>query len=214
MIAEPARRTIAVAAGMFLVLALAAAFVGILPGDVTVRDAVLAAASPPVIAVLRIVNLAGNWRVLLPGTLLLFALFPHARARWWVWLGLMIVAPLAEGTLKLVIARTRPEATSLGFPSGHATAAAAFFGAVIYLAAAWPAASRRWARALAVVAIVLVGLARISLRAHWPSDVVAGVALGFALASVALLMSEPTAAPKPRRSTPPEARADASSADV
>jgi membrane-associated phospholipid phosphatase len=47
-------------------------------------------------------------------------------------------------------------------------------------------------RALAVAMIVLVGLARVILRAHWPSDVVAGIALGLALAAAAGLLAART----------------------
>jgi membrane-associated phospholipid phosphatase len=36
-----------------------------------------------------------------------------------------------------------------------------------------------------VVMIILVGMARVILRAHWPSDVLAGIALGLALAAAA-----------------------------
>jgi membrane-associated phospholipid phosphatase len=44
------------------------------------------------------------------------------------------------------------------------------------------------------VAIALVALARIVLRAHWPSDVLGGITLGVALASAAALLSTPRAA--------------------
>jgi membrane-associated phospholipid phosphatase len=204
-----ARHTLALAAGLFLSVAVAAAVIGILPGDVAAREAILAAAPPPVIALLRVANLAGNWRVLFPASLLLLALFPQARPRWWIWLGLMVVAPMTEGTFKFLVGRARPEGTSFGFPSGHSTAAAAFFGAVIYLSAAWPARRRAWARAVAVVGIVLVGLARVALRAHWPSDVVAGVALGLALASLAMLVSAIPPEPGDDTTTPSPAQLDA-----
>jgi membrane-associated phospholipid phosphatase len=42
---------------------------------------------------------------------------------------------------------------------------------------------------LAIVMILLVGLARVLLRAHWPSDVLGGIALGLALASIASLIA-------------------------
>jgi undecaprenyl-diphosphatase len=102
---------------------------------------------------------------------------------------LMLVGAASADVLKLVIGRARPEDASLGFPSGHATAAATFFGAVAYLAGSLPGPARGLVRAGALVLIVLVGVARVVLRAHWPSDVVAGIALGLALASAAVLIS-------------------------
>ena len=175
--------------GLFLALAGLAAAVPVLPADAAVRDAILTLAVPPVVGLMRAVNYAGDWRLLLPGTLVLVLLFERARVRWWVWGGLMVAAPLAEGALKALVGRTRPEGLAFGFPSGHATAAAAFFGALIYLAGSLPPAARRAVRALGIVAIVLVATARVVLRAHWPSDVLGGVALGLALASAAALVA-------------------------
>lgn len=76
----------------------------------------------------------------------------------------------------------------MGFPSGHATAAAAYFGAVIYLAASLPPRVRPVVRVVAVMLILGVGVARVMLRAHWPSDVLGGFAFGLALASTAALI--------------------------
>jgi undecaprenyl-diphosphatase len=173
----------------FVVLALAALLVGTLGVDVRVRESLLAVTSPAVIAVARVINRAGDWRVLLPSTLVLFLVFGHARRTWWVWTALMIVAPLAETTLKSGIGRSRPEAMSYGFPSGHATAAAAFFGALLYLSESLRPAVRMTVRALAMLVIALVAVARVMLRAHWPSDVLGGIALGLALASAAALIA-------------------------
>ncbi|TML19410.1 MAG: phosphatase PAP2 family protein [Actinobacteria bacterium] len=160
------------------------------PGDAAVRLWVLGYGSPAVVQVMRVINYFGNWRLLLPGTLLIFFVFPKARARWWVWIALMIAAPAAEGLLKILVGRARPEEASMGFPSGHATAAAAFFGAVVYLAAALPARVRVLVRAASILLIALVCFARIILRAHWPVDTFAGIALGLALASLASLLAD------------------------
>ncbi|MBI2161614.1 MAG: phosphatase PAP2 family protein [Candidatus Rokubacteria bacterium] len=183
------RAVLLVSSACFVLLALAVVVAGTPPGDGSTRDALLASASPPVLAAMRVINDAGSWKLLLPATLLLVLVYRRAREHWWVWLGLMIAAPATEGLLKLVIGRQRPEDASMSFPSGHATAAAAFFGALIYLAEPLPPLVRRCVRAAAVAVIVLVATARVILRAHWPSDALAGIALGLAFASVAALLA-------------------------
>jgi undecaprenyl-diphosphatase len=127
--------------------------------------------------------------------LVMFVVFPEARRQWWLWSALMVTAPVMEWALKHLVQRARPEDLSFGFPSGHSTAAAAFWGAVIFLADALSPRLYRAARVLAVTMIVLVGLARVVLRAHWPSDVLGGIALGLALAAIAGLIASRQPAP-------------------
>jgi membrane-associated phospholipid phosphatase len=179
------RGVLTVAGACFVALTAAVIVLGALPADVAVRDALLALATPGIVAAMRVVNRAGDWRLLLPGTLLLFVVFRRARERWWLWAAVMALAPLLEWILKHLVGRPRPEDVSLSFPSGHSTASAAFFGAVMFLAGSLSPRAGRWVRVLAVVMIVLVGMARVILRAHWPSDVLAGIALGLALAAAA-----------------------------
>ena len=183
------RLVLTVAGACFLALTAAIVVLGSAPADVGVREMLLGLATPAVVDAMRVVNAAGDWRGLLPGTLLLFVVFRRARERWWLWVGLMLTAPTLEWIFKQLVARPRPEALSLGFPSGHSTAAAAFFGAVMLLAATLPPRICLGVRALAVAMIVLVGMARVILRAHWPSDVLAGIALGLALAAAAGLLA-------------------------
>lgn len=193
------RRVLTVAGACFLALTAAIVLLGATPADVGVREMLLDLATPAVVEAMRVVNRAGDWRGLLPGTLLLFVVFRRARAQWWLWAGLMIMAPTLEWTFKQLVGRPRPEGVALSFPSGHSTAAAAFFGAVMFLAGALPPRLCAWVRALALVMIVLVGMARVILRAHWPSDVLAGIALGLALAAAAgLLASREPAHSAPR----------------
>jgi len=65
---------------------------------------------------------------------------------------------------------------------------------VVYLAEPLPPPARRLVRATAITVIVLVAVARVMLRAHWPSDALAGIALGTAFASAATLLASPSRA--------------------
>lgn len=96
---------------------------------------------------------------------------------------------------KHLVARARPVvddaltlAPGYSFPSGHATNTAA--AGLILTALVWPLLGRR-GRGVVVglvsAAVVLTGLNRVVLGAHYPSDVVAGIALGGAMAGASFL---------------------------
>jgi len=98
---------------------------------------------------------------------------------------------LAGGTilsflLKTLFHRTRPEsffvvsATGFSFPSGHALASICFYGMAAFLIMR-SIASWRWRLAFAALAVIIsvaVGVSRIYLGVHYPSDVIAGYAAG------------------------------------
>jgi undecaprenyl-diphosphatase len=176
----------------FAAMAVGVLLAGAHPADAAARDSLLRLNSPVVTSIMRVITLLGHGWVLVPATALLLVVFRETRARWWVWLAMMVLAPIAETAFKALIGRPRPfDPSSFGFPSGHATAAATFFGAVIYLAGSLRPPARTWVRILAGLTIVLVAVSRVMLRAHWPSDVLGGVALGLALASAGALLGRP-----------------------
>ena len=100
----------------------------------------------------------------------------------------VIGAEIWVQALKQVFRRARPDlfdplarAIGFSFPSGHSTLSAVFYGAVAGLAAASCRSRRCAARALFLgfLATVLIGLSRIALGVHWPTDVLGGWSLGF-----------------------------------
>jgi membrane-associated phospholipid phosphatase len=110
------------------------------------------------------------------------------RAWWtaaWVLTAAALIAPITAG-LKELTGRVRPQFAeggaryeSLAFPSGHSSGVAALV--TIALVLAWPRltgpARRAWTAA-GVALVAVVGLTRVLLGVHYPSDVVAGWALG------------------------------------
>lgn len=95
--------------------------------------------------------------------------------------------------VKDLVERQRPptlgmlgEASTWSYPSGHASAGIAVFGALGVVAAAlWPTRVGRGVAALAVAIGVAIGLSRLSLGVHWASDVVGGWLLGTAITCTA-----------------------------
>ena len=119
--------------------------------------------------------------------------------RWPIFfVAVLVGAPQFSTLLKELLDRPRPtisplyEVTSAAFPSGHATAAAACFGALGYFLAfrLRPSLSRFvWVCVVAVAA--LIGLTRVYLGVHWPTDVVGGWLLGAAWVVAVVLAIRP-----------------------
>ena len=112
----------------------------------------------------------------------------------------MVASTLANRGLKMLFDRDRPEwqwltdlHESASFPSGHATAIASMVTVLLVLAAMFVRRRgvRRWAYVGGVALVVLVGLDRVLLGRHYPSDVVAGAALGVAVALLVLAAYSP-----------------------
>lgn len=198
---------IAVAAAGVVAITAVLAATGILPGETAVRAVVRGASSREMRSLARAIRPLGTWWGIVPGLLLLLAASRHARRRWWLWGLALVVAPLAGEALQELVGRLRPRGPALGFPSGHATAIAAFGVATIHLVG-----RSRLGRGLrvgvglaAVMLTLAVGLSRIVLDAHWSLDVVAGFALGAAGAAAAAWWD--TSHPLRKPGAPPQGRA-------
>jgi undecaprenyl-diphosphatase len=106
---------------------------------------------------------------------------------------------LLNNLLKAGFGRPRPQVVEWGtnvmsssFPSGHAMSAAVVYGTVAYLAARLH--RRRLHRVitllLAAALIILIGLSRLYLGVHYPSDVIAGIIIGLAWAGFCMATLE------------------------
>ena len=84
-------------------------------------------------------------------------------------------------------------APSTSFPSGHAFGV--MVGVLALLTVVLPVARRplrAWLVALGAVIVILIGVGRVVLNVHHPSDVLAGWALGYAYFVACLLMVPPS----------------------
>jgi undecaprenyl-diphosphatase len=133
---------------------------------------------------MRLVTALGYGQVVLP--LLAAVVFAFYLKGWTLSATLLLVSTvggsLLTALLKAVFGRSRPElfdsgytASFYSFPSGHATVAVGFYGALTLILAYRLRGFARWAVvACGVSLVLLIGFSRLYLGVHYPTDVLAG----------------------------------------
>jgi len=88
--------------------------------------------------------------------------------------------------LKLFFSKPRPQLwkqliveTSYSFPSGHALGSIVLYGFLAYLLAIYYPKFSPIIYVLAVILIGSIGISRLYLGVHWPTDIIAGYGVGF-----------------------------------
>ena len=172
---------------------------GVTPGvDQSLRNAVHSYASPGLTKIMVAASLYGGPSWLFPiGLVLALAFLIHG----WPRGALLVVVTLAGAgllnvLLKQSFARTRPDPffdyplpVSHSFPSGHAFFAASMIGGLAVLLSDRVRSTliRVAVWIVAILLILLIGLSRVYLGVHYPSDVFAGYAVAVVwVAAVAL----------------------------
>ncbi|MCJ7709560.1 MAG: phosphatase PAP2 family protein [Chloroflexi bacterium] len=185
----------------WVVLACALAFLVL--GTLVVRRGGLAFDEPLAAALQGLPVPVGIWEactflggaILIPiGVALVLAAALSRRVRLAIIVALVLVIAAAfTEVVKELVARPRPTANPLvsasgySFPSGHSLNSTVTFGILALIA--WRSrlslAVRRAVPVVAVMLPVLIGLSRIALGVHWPTDVLAGWLAGVAFVALA-----------------------------
>jgi undecaprenyl-diphosphatase len=184
----------------FAVLALLAHFNAYFGWDLRAERYLQTLSLPGLDGLMRVVSLGGDKFipfVLTTITVLLFLYFNRRSEA----AGLLLsagVGALVNSLLKFMIARPRPASelvrvfrplATKSFPSGHVSFYVCFFGFLFFVAyALLPRGSfiRRMALVACALPVALIGLSRVYLGEHWPSDVIgaylaSGLWLAFSL---------------------------------
>lgn len=176
--------------------------------DSLVRDGVNSFATPILTQLAIFFSFIGDWPFLTVLGLAIFGFLLYIK--WKREAVIFLITNIGElvfnVSLKLIYQRTRPEPLfeyalpdSYSFPSGHALGSFCFFGILAWiLVRNAEHTSQKWAIAIAAALLIFaIGLSRIYLGVHYPSDIVAGylVAMVWTLTVVfadrSLLKSEP-----------------------
>lgn len=177
---------------------LAMLVVGAGPLDRTVYEALYAGHRPTLAAIARGFTFLGEPTVLLAAGFAC-ALWLWRTARHRLAIMLVLVVLLGRGlseAQKFWIARVRPDAEphlvvvqTSSFPSGHAASSMIFY---LTLALALTAGTRwhRLAVAGAVLLSLLIGISRVMLGVHWPSDVIGGWTFGMLWVLLSLRLAQ------------------------
>jgi len=155
--------------------------------DSSVRAAVHAFASPALTRLMFAISFMGSGG-LIASALVAFALFRHflwRRAA--IWLVVTLAGALVlDLTLKFAFHRSRPVPffgpipRTYSFPSGHSLFSFCFYGVLAGLLAGRvrSMSARVLIWLMAVLLVLAIGLSRIYLGVHYPSDVIAGYLAG------------------------------------
>ncbi len=143
------------------------------------------------------ITFLGTHKFLIPANLLLIAYFLFIKRHRWYSIKVPVVAIGSVSImlgLKTLFSRVRPtdpllaEVKGFSFPSGHAMSAMTFYGLLVYLVYRYiKHPILKWSLiVLLSLLIVLIGLSRVYLRVHYPSDVIAGFSMGVIWLVIAL----------------------------
>jgi len=168
------------------------------PLDRQIYEALYAGHRPMLAGIARVLTFLGEPTVLIgAGLVCALWLWWRGRGRLAAALVLIILIGRALGEAqKYWIARVRPDVEphlvivkTSSFPSGHATSSMIFY---LTLALVLTAGSRwhRVAAAGAILLSLLIGISRVMLGVHWPSDVIGGWAFGMLWVLLTLRLSE------------------------
>ncbi|MDP6771408.1 MAG: phosphatase PAP2 family protein [Anaerolineales bacterium] len=168
------------------------------PGDLVLTNAFQSIQFPFLELLMESVSYLGDGLIALLFVLLIAGIFllQNLRIESIVIFSSLIAAGL-NYIVKLAVDRPRPvddlvivahQTDTASFPSGHVVYSFVLFGLLYCLAPRL--ASGKWGiwaiRLVSILMAVLIGLSRIYLGVHWPSDVIGGLVFGFIYLMIAL----------------------------
>ena len=157
--------------------------------DENIFNAVAPHTSTGMTRFMNFITFLGKHTLLIPLNIVLIAFFLYKKHKWFAIriAALSISSVSLSFSLKAFFQRERPDLQLIGnvsgysFPSGHALISAVFYGLFVYII--WHEVKQKGLRIFLIITLILlillISFSRIYLRVHYPSDVIAGICVGF-----------------------------------
>lgn len=168
--------------------------------DIRILDLLHRSTNLFILNIMKLISLFGSWKILVPGTVgLVFYLINKERYHEGRIILLNVFGSFGVNFfLKLFFQRTRPvdyfrvSKSGLSFPSGHSMVTMSLWLAIAYLLSRHEedANKRNLIKIATSLFILLMGISRIYLGVHWPTDVVGGYIMGYIIFHLTLLLEE------------------------
>lgn len=145
--------------------------------------------NPTVFLIMKVISFIGSGTFLFPVVAITF-IYNLYKKKYYI-SKLLILSSLGSWVLnyvlKLLFNRTRPlefflvEQRGLSYPSGHSMVSMSMYLTFAYLLCKKSnfAHKKKLIFTLAVIGVVLMGMSRIYLGVHWPTDIIGGFIMGY-----------------------------------
>lgn len=186
--------------GIFTVIAWQISVKDVLAFDTVIREWFYSIRTDGLTAVLKVITYMGNWQSVTALCIILL-LLPKTRIHFGVpvSVGAACASFLNNKLVKHIFQRPRPDESlhlieqgGYSFASGHSITSMVVFGLLIYLVRKY-IDDKKKANILTVllaVPLIFIGLSRIYMGVHFPTDVLAGWSLGLAILMILISIGE------------------------
>jgi undecaprenyl-diphosphatase len=168
--------------------------------DVAISEFVYSFRSELLTQIMRIVSFLGSTPFVTGAVIVIFLILwiKRLKAEAVFLAATLLCSVTLNNILKYSIQRLRPDVAPLenasfySFPSGHAMNSLVFYGLLAYLAHHWIKNKRLLfvIDSAAIILVLLIGVSRVYLGAHYSSDVVSGIAAGLFVFYVAIILKK------------------------
>ncbi len=157
--------------------------------DSIILDFIHSSSNPMVTGIMKTISFIGSAYFLIPFMTLVSLILIYKRS--YYGLKLLILSSLGSYLLniglKFIFNRSRPfdyflvEQGGLSYPSGHSMVTMAFYMTIVHLLDK-NIRDKKQGRTLKIIAILMIGLmglSRLYLGVHWPTDIIGGYLMGY-----------------------------------